>query len=160
MAFERSDNETIGRPEHGQSAGDDSDAPVELDDRPAGERSPYGSPAGDIRADNVTLTQGGARTIEATTVSITQGGASRVRAGQLTVSQGGVVVARTESLTVNEGGSSLVVMTDEATVNEGAKVLLLLSRSVRGEVRPVLDWRAAGAFGAAFAVVLRIMRRR
>ncbi len=39
-------------------------------------------------------------------------------------------------------------------------VLLLLARRVEGDVRVLLDWRGAVAFGAAFGVVVSIFRRR
>ena len=115
---------------------------------------------GDVRAEHVTISQGGAQNVEATTVTITQGGAARVNASEMSVSQGGVALAQTDQLLVDEGGSAFVVMADQATVNEGASIFMLLARSVSGDVRPVLDWRAALAFGAGFAVVLRILRRR
>ena len=118
------------------------------------------TPGGDVRAEHVTISQGGAQNIDATTVSITQGGAARVNASEMSVSQGGVALAQVDQLVVNEGGSAFAVMADEATVNEGASVFMLLARSVSGDIRPVLDWRAALALGAAFAVVLRILRRR
>lgn len=130
---------------------DDSDAPIELE--------PESTEIGDVRAESVTITQGGANSVEATTVSITQGGAAQVRADDLSVSQGGVAVARTESLTVGEGGSAFAVMSDTATVHEGGNVFMLIARSTSGEGRPFLDWRAALAFGAGLAVVLRLLRR-
>lgn len=124
-------------------APDDSDAPV----------------MGDIRAENVTLTQGGARDIEATTVSIMQGGAARVSAEQLNISQGGVAMARTDELVVNEGGSAFAVIADKATIAEGSNVFLLVSGQVDGDGRPVLDWRSALAAGVGFAAALSVIRR-
>ena len=133
-------------PLSGTAADDDSDAPVRLDEnghRDENGHLPAGMAAsGDVRAENVTLDQGGARDIEATTVSITQGGAARVRAQQMSLSQGGVAVARTENLTVGEGGSAFAVMSDQATVNEGGSVFLLVAGEVNGDARPVLDWRS------------------
>lgn len=136
---------------------DDSDAPVLDDDDFDDEEFVSG---GDVRADNVTITQGSAQNVDAVTVSITQGAAARVSAADVTVSQGAVALARAESLHVDEGGSAFAVIADSASVAEGGNVFMLLARNVTGEVRPILDWRAALAFGAAFAVVLRILRRR
>jgi hypothetical protein len=39
-------------------------------------------------------------------------------------------------------------------------VLLLLARNASGNVRPVLDWRAMAALGAAFGIVAALLRRR
>jgi hypothetical protein len=145
------------------AADDDSDAPVRLDESghvqenghlPAGMLE-----TGDVRAENVTLTQGGARDIDATTVSITQGGAAQVRAQQMSLSQGGVALARTENLTVGAGGSAFAVMSDQATINEGGNVLLLVAGEVNGDARPVLDWRAAAAFAVGLVVAWRLVRR-
>lgn len=115
--------------------------------------------AGNIRADSVTISQGGAGNIEAGNVSITQGGAGRVTADHLTVNQGGVGLARTERLTIEEGGSAFVVMADTADIGAGANVFMLVARNAGGEVRPVLDWRAAAAFGAGLALALTLLRR-
>jgi len=135
-------------------ASDDSDAPIELADA--------GSPGttGDVRAETVNISQGGANSVEAEHVSITQGGAAQVRAAHLSVREGGVALARTENLTVGESGSAFAVVADSATVEEGGNVFMLVARSVGGEVRPMLDWRAALAFGAGLAVALRLLRRR
>ena len=114
---------------------------------------------GDVRAENVTLNQGGARDIDATTVTITQGGAAQVRAQQMSLSQGGVAVARTENLTVGEGGSAFAVMSDQATINEGGNVFLLVAGEVSGDARPVLDGRSAAAFAFGLVVAWRLVRR-
>lgn len=137
-------------------APDDSDAPVNLDEKG---HPPADQGMGDIRAENVTLTQGGARDIEATTVSIMQGGAARVSAEQLNISQGGVAMARTDELAINEGGTAFAVVADKATIAEGSNVFLLVSGQVDGDGRPVLDWRSALAVGVGFAAALSVIRR-
>ena len=142
---------------------DDSDAPVELDESGHAHQNghlPEGmDESGDVRAENVTLSQGGARDIVATTVSITQGGAAQVRAEQMNLSQGGVALAKTENLTVADGGSAFAVLSDHATVNEGGNVLVLLAGEVSGDARPLLDWRSALALGAGLVVAWRLLRR-
>ncbi len=166
MVYERDERDTEeGAPADSASmafegsvpADDDSDAPIQMDEQ---DLEPGFLPGGDVRAENVTISQGGASNVDATTVSITQGGAARVLAGDFSISQGGVGLAQTEQLTVNEGGSVFAVFADEANVADGGSVFMLLARSTSGDVRPVLDWRAALAFGAAFALALRILRRR
>jgi hypothetical protein len=142
---------------------DDSDAPIRLDangNSHANGHLPEGMTAeGDVHAESVNITQGGARDISATTVSISQGGAAQVRAEHMSLSQGGVAIARTETFTVNEGGSAFAVMSREATVNEGSNVLLLVAGTVSGGVRPLLDWRSALALAAGLAVAWRLVRR-
>lgn len=159
----------------GTAADDDSDAPVRLDENAHhdgyGQHDETGrshdsghSPAGmleggDVRAEQVTISQGGARDVEATTVSITQGGAARVRAEQMSLSQGGVAVARTEKLTVEDGGSAFAVLSDHATVNEGGNVFLVVAKEVSGDAARVIDWRAAAAFAVGLVIAWRLLRR-
>jgi hypothetical protein len=113
-----------------------------------------------VKAERVEISQGGAGSIEATTVSLQQGGAARVRAHEMSVAQGGVVAARTDSLRLEAGSSGMAVVADEATIEPGASVFVLIARRANGEVRPVLDWRSAAAFGLAAGLVLRLFRRR
>ena len=152
----RADDDGMQAEDAALPAPDDSDAPVELGDSGA---MPAGVGMQDIRAENVTLTQGGAQNIDATTVSIMQGGAGRVSAQELTVSQGGVGLARTDDLTVNEGGSAFAVMADKATLEEGSNVFLLVAGQVEGDGKAVIDWRAALAAGIGFAAALSVIRR-
>ena len=92
-------------------------------------------------------------------MTINQGGAAQVRADELTINQGGVALARTENLTIAEGGSAFAVMADKATLSSNSSVFLLVAGSASGEVRPVLDWRAAAALGAGFALAIKLIRR-
>jgi hypothetical protein len=152
-------------------AADDSDAPVSLDDdsdedadaAAAAENGEtidlHNAGVRDIDATTVSITQGGARDVDATTVTINQGGAARIRADELNISQGGVGLARTERLTLREGGTAFAVFADKANLDPESSVFLLVAGSTTGDVRPVLDWRAAAAFGAAFAFVLALLRR-
>jgi len=113
-----------------------------------------------IRAERVEVTQGGAGLIEADSVSLQQGGAARVNAREMSVSMGAVALARADSLRLESGASGFAVVSRQASVEEGASVFMLVARSVTGDVRPVLDWRAAAAFGLAFGLVMRVLRRR
>jgi len=155
--FDEAGSAALGAPEE-PVADDDWDAPIQLDD--VAEPTPTAAPGGDVRAESVTISGSGANSIEAQSVSISQGGAAQVRATDFSVSQGGVALARAEHLTVNEDASAFAVLADSAEVHEGANVFLLVARSVSGDVRPVLDWRAAVGLGAGLAIALRLLRRR
>jgi hypothetical protein len=142
--------------------GDDSDAPIRLDDAAPGDEA--GNLAAvpmekNIRAENVTVSGSGAASIEATTVSINQGGAARVRADEVSLQQSGLFMARAGKLTVNSDGSAFAVVADEATVEEGANVFLLAAGTVKGDVRPIIDWRAGLAFAGGLALGVAILRR-
>jgi hypothetical protein len=118
------------------------------------------TPAQDeVRAEHVEINQGGAGSVDAHTVSITQGGAGQVRADEVTISQGGIGLARTGRLSLGQGASGFAVLADNATVESGANVLMLLARNVSGDVRPLIDLRSALAIGAAFGLVVSLLRR-
>jgi hypothetical protein len=146
-AFEPMPPEGDDAPE--QNGLDDSDAPIRLDDLEPDV----------VRGENVTVHQGSAQSIEASTVSITQGAAASVNADELSVEQGGVALARAQQFTVKADSSAFAVYAESATVEEGGNVFLLITPSVTGEVRPVLDWRAALAIGGGFALAISILRR-
>jgi hypothetical protein len=115
--------------------------------------------ARDIDATNVSITQGGARDIDAKTVTVNQGGVGRIQAEEVSVSQGGIGLVRADHLTIQDGGNAFAVMADKATLDPETSVFLLVAGSTTGDVRPVLDWRAALAIGAGFAVALSTLRR-
>lgn len=115
--------------------------------------------ARDIDATNVSITQGGARDIDATTVTVNQGGVGRIQADEVSISQGGVGLVRAEHLTIQDGGAAFAIMADKATLDPETSVFLLIAGSTTGDVKPVLDWRAALAVGAGFAFVLSALRR-
>jgi hypothetical protein len=75
-------------------------------------------------------------------VRVAQGGAQSILArGPVTIEQGGAVV----------------VVAQKVEVHPQTVVGFLVAGSVSGEVRTLFDWRGALAFGAAFAVVARIL---
>jgi hypothetical protein len=76
-------------------------------------------------------------------VRITQGGVSNVLARQVTLEQS---VART-------------VVAQEVRIDRPSGILVLLAARVQGDVRPVIDWRGALAFGAVAAVLVSLFRR-
>ncbi len=114
---------------------------------------------GDVRAEYVEISQGGANSIDAGSVSIRQGGAGRVVAEHVEVTQGGIAVARTDRLDLGEGGSAFAVLAERATIGEGGKVFLLLARNASGDVRPLLDWRAAAAIAGGLVAIVALLRR-
>lgn len=127
-------------------AGDDSDAPVELGAAITG-------------SEQVSLSQSGVQSIDAATVTLSQSGAGQVRADTMSVEQSGVGVARVGTLTMGSGASALAVIADTATVQEGSTAFVVVSRSLRGDARPTVDWRGALAFGAGLGLAISILRR-
>ena len=111
-----------------------------------------------VKADRVEIKQGGVQRVEAREVTITQGGAGRVEADQVSITMGGAGIVQTRELTLGSAASAFVVVADHAEVQEGSRVTLLIARSASGSGRPMLDWRAAAAFGAGYALVRMLIR--
>jgi hypothetical protein len=139
-------------------------------------------------ADSISLHQGGMSIANAESIDITQGGIGRARAGGIAVSQGGVGLAQADNVSLERGfigaaigqetrllqSMSNVVMGGETTVDQSlvgtmvsgsvtvrqpSAIGVLIAGRVEGSVRPILDWRGAIAFGAAYALVRAILRR-
>jgi hypothetical protein len=100
----------------------------------------------DVKAGEVTIRQGGARSVAAREVAIRQGGALRVQAEDVRITQGGVVFATTHKLRVTSGGLGGVVA-DEAELDQSAVQIV----AARDEVE--MDQTAAGVVIAKEAEV-------
>ena len=75
------------------------------------------------------------------------------------MTQGGVytVLAREVHL---EQTIVRTVIANEVKADRTTGVLVLIARRVEGDVKTILDWRGALAFGAAFGIVSALLRRR
>jgi hypothetical protein len=141
-----------------------------------------------IEAGSVTLQQGGAQSVRADRVDIRQGGAGRVEGGEVSVRQGAIGVAQGERIHLEMGAIAVAIGTNVEVhqgfarfvgARESARLeqagamtvianrvdmapqsgaVFLIAREVHGDARSVFDWRASAAFGAAFAVVLTLLR--
>jgi hypothetical protein len=128
----------------------------------------------EVNATNVDITRSGVGRIRATDVAVSQGGIGLAQGDRVSVEMGGIGAAIAGELRVSQGGVGSVLARDvhveQAVVrtvvannvhfDRTTGVLVLLARRVDGNVRAVLDWRAALAFGAAFGIVTSIFRRR
>jgi hypothetical protein len=110
-----------------------------------------------VRAAHVDLRQGGAQQIDAETVSMTQGGASRINARNVTITMGGAALVRSDTVRLEEGSGAFSVFASRAHVSPGSRVAVLIARESSGEVRPVLDWRAALALVAGYVLFRRLI---
>ena len=81
------------------------------------------------------------------------GSASLVR-----VSQGSVGFAAARDVNVEQSFVRTLIA-QNVRISRPSAVLLLLAGRVEGSVRPLLDWRAALAFGAAFGLVSALVRK-
>jgi hypothetical protein len=123
---------------------------------------------------SLTIQQGGIGALTATDVTISQGGVGALRAERLSVELGGVGAAMTNDLDVRQGYVGAVIARDARFEQAGVRNLIanrvhfgpnsgagvVLAAHVEGDVRTLVDWRGALAFGAAAGVVMAIFRGR
>ena len=142
-----------------------------------------------VAGDSVSITQGGASVVNARNVEVHQGGIANAQADDISVRLGGIALARADRLSVEMGGVGLAlareaqvtqgmartVIAQDVRVDQGligtafagrvtfeqpAGVFLLLAGRTEGPVKALMDWRGALAFGAAFVLLVGLLRRR
>jgi hypothetical protein len=123
-------------------------------------------------AEHVDIHQGAVGRIEASSVAVAQGAIGAARAEQITVDRGAVGAALGEHIEVRNSyarsilarqvqldrSAARVVIAASVRTNQTA-VMFLVARKVAGDVRVLLDWRGALAFGAAAGFVVALLRR-
>lgn len=163
-------------------------APVDPATRPANVEI-YQGGADTVTGDSVSVTQGGVTHVTAGTVEIQQGGIVNARADDISVRMGGVALARSQRLSVEMGGVGFALAREASLTQGGARtivaqdirvdqgligsafagkitferpsgVFLLLAGKTEGPVKALMDWRGALAFGAAFGLLVGLLRRR
>jgi hypothetical protein len=87
------------------------------------------------------------------------GGAAVVVGGEVRVSQGFARSVLARDVRIEQGGARTVIAS-RATFERNSGTFVLIAGKVDGNVRTILDWRGALAFGAAFGLVAGLVRRR
>lgn len=127
----------------------------------------------DVTADNVTITQGGAQSIEAETVDITQGGAQVIEARDLSITQGGAMLIEAHNAQITQGGAGFVtadnadlnqagagvVIADTLKAEENTTIGLLFAGEIEGTPSVRADARKLAAFGAAAGFTYFLLRK-
>jgi hypothetical protein len=123
---------------------------------------------------SVEIHQGGIANAQADDITVRLGGVALARADRLSVEMGGVGVALAREAHVTQGMARTVVAQDvrvdqgligtafagKVTFEKPSGVFLLLAGKTEGPVKAVMDWRGALAFGAAFGLLVGVLRRR
>ena len=144
--------------------------------------------ARDVTVESLAIHQGGVNNARADTIGIRQGGITRAEARDISVTQGGIAIARADRVTVGMGAVGLAVAADvdvnrgfartviardvrieqagartvianTATFDKSSGALIVIAAKAEGNVRTLLDWRGALAFGAAFGILVGLVRR-
>ena len=126
-----------------------------------------------IQADAVEVHQGAVGRVDATTVSVTQGAVGAARAERIEVNMGAVGAALGGQVTITQGMAGTVLAQEatleqafvrtliarDVTVQRPSAVVFLVAQRVSGEIKVLLDWRGALAFGAAFGILAGLLER-
>ena len=115
------------------------------------------SAVGMVDAGDVQFTQGALGAARADNVSVDQGAVGAALAGNVEVSRGYARSILARQVSLDRAVARVVVAADVKA--ERSAVMLLIARHVSGDVRVLLDWRGAAAFGAVAGVVFGLLRR-
>jgi len=112
---------------------------------------------GALSAEDVFVEWGGVGAARADRLSVEFGSVGAALAGEARISQGfaGSIAAREATL---EQGIVRTLFAQRVVINRPSAVLVMIAQHVTGDVRPLLDWRGAVAFGAAFGVVTALVK--
>jgi hypothetical protein len=122
---------------------------------------------------SVEVVRGAVARVDATTIDVHQGAVGAAQAGSVSIEQGALGAAMATDLEVRQSVARLLLartasveqsfvrmlVANEVRVERATGVGIIFARRVVGDVRVLLDWRGAIAFGAAAGFVLGLMRR-
>lgn len=125
-----------------------------------------------LAGDHVQVLRAAVGRLEATEVAVEQGAIGAARAQHVKLERSAVGAALAENVEVSRSyarsilarqvqldrGAARVVIAADVRTNQTA-VMFLVARRVAGDVRVLLDWRGALAFGAGAGLVLALFRR-
>jgi hypothetical protein len=165
------------RPKGGAEAGatleaPTSAAPATINSQVIGVTPAVAEDGASLAADHVELRQSAVGRVEASQVSVAQGAIGAARGEHLKVENGAIGAAMGEQVEVSRGyarsilarqvqldrSAARVVIAADVRTNQTA-VMFLIARRVAGDVKVLLDWRGALAFGAAAGLVIALLRR-
>jgi hypothetical protein len=126
-----------------------------------------------IVADRVDVRLGAVGRVDSTELSIHQGAVGAARAETISIEQGALGAALAADVSVRQGFARVIVarrvtveqsfvrslMAGEVRLERASGVGILLARRVVGDVRVLVDWRGALAFGAAAGLVAGLVGR-
>ncbi|HTK44174.1 MAG TPA: hypothetical protein VL749_02330 [Patescibacteria group bacterium] len=141
--------------------------PEEMDATPALAEDGAGSDAervelrlsavGMVDAGDVHFTQGALGAARADNVSVDMGAVGAAMADRVEVSRGYARSILARQVSLDRAAARVVVAADVKA--DRSAVMFLVARRVTGDVRVLLDWRGAVAFGAVAGLVLGLLRR-
>jgi len=164
------DSTSIPRPKRGAAAASTTDASgSQAPTRPA-----VVEDGSVIQADRVEVRMAAVGRADTHDLDVERGAVGAARADAITVHQGAIGASLTSQATVRQSFVRSVLAREavvqqsfvrtlvaaEVRIERASGVGILIARRVTGDVRVLLDWRGAAAFGAAFGLVVGLLRRR
>ena len=126
-----------------------------------------------IQAERVEVRMGAVGRVDSEHLEVIQGAVGGARAGSVSVQQGALGGALAGQVTVRQSFARSILAREvsveqsfvrtmvaaQVHVERATFVGILLARRVAGDVRVLLDWRGALAFGAAFGLLAGLVGR-
>ena len=126
-----------------------------------------------IEADAVEVDRSVIGRVDATDVAVTRGVIGAARADRVSVEMGVLGAALGREVSVSQGAATTILaqnvrveqafvrtmVAQEVTIHRPSAVLFLIAQRVSGDVKVLLDWRGAVAFGAAFGIFAGLFGR-
>ena len=120
-----------------------------------------------IEADAVEVRQGAVGRVDASEISVMQGAIGGAKGERIDVHMGAIGAALGGTVSVTQGMAGTVLaqrarveqsfirtlVAQDVTIARPSAILFLVAQRVSGDVKVLLDWRGAIAFGAAFGIL-------
>ncbi len=124
--------------------------------------------------EDVALARGTLRRVEAREVVVSVGAIGAARAERISVERGAIGAAMGREIRLSQGAAQAVlagnarfeqafvrsVMAGRVEMGRGSAAGVVIAGRAEGDVRTLVDWRGALAFGAAFGLAWALFRRR
>jgi hypothetical protein len=117
----------------------------------------YRSAVGRVEGRELRVDQGAVGAARVEHLSMDRGVAGAVLAGDVEVRRSYVRSILARQVQLDRGAARVVIAADVRA--ERSAVMFLIARRVSGEMRVLLDWRGALAFGAAAGLVIALLSR-
>jgi hypothetical protein len=126
-----------------------------------------------IEADAVEVDRSVIGRVDATDVAVTRGVIGAARADRVSLEMGVLGAAFGREVSVSQGAATTILaqnvrveqafirtmVAQEVTIHRPSAVLFLIAQRVSGDVKVLLDWRGAVAFGAVFGILAGLFGR-
>ncbi len=129
------------------------DTPTPPEGKPAPRRRRARPVAPPPPPETTVVDQASLANLTAEHAEINQGAIAHAQVQDLAVRQGAVALVESSAHVRLEQSAVGAVVGDEVEIGAGSVAFVVVAREVHGDVRPVVDWRGALAFGVALGLV-------